>query len=86
MNVEQFQQWKDDPLTLLFMQYLRDYRQDLMERWAQGSIVEPSEQLMAIARCQVAEEITTLDDNSVSEFYRKQKGIDHVPADQETGR
>lgn len=71
MSKEDYQQWKDHPLTQQFHQYLRDYRQTLMEKWAQGALSPDSpELLMAVARCQMADEIATLDDDSIAEFYR----------------
>jgi hypothetical protein len=86
MNVDEYQRWKDDPLTVKFHQYLRDYRTSLMERWAVGS-VRDEENLMAVARCQMAEEIVTFDDDTISKFYRQTtKGSDDVREDQATGR
>jgi hypothetical protein len=71
MSKEDYQQWKDHPLTKAFHQYLRDYRQALMEKWAQGALAPSSpESLMAVARCQMADEIATLEDDSIAEFYR----------------
>lgn len=84
MNAEQYDKWKNDPLTVLFHKYLTDYRQDLMERWANGALQEP-ESTMAMARCQMAHDIVTLDDDSISQFYRQTKGSEHVPEDQATG-
>ena len=76
MTADEYQRWKDDPLTVKFHQYLTDYRQDLMERWARGAIQSPDD-LMAVARCQCCLEIVELDDDSISEFYRKTtKGSD----------
>jgi hypothetical protein len=49
-----------------------------MNRWAQGAMSAPQEQSMAVARCQMADEITTLDDDSISEFYRNNKGEANV--------
>jgi hypothetical protein len=71
MSKEEYQQWKDHPLTKQFHQYLRDYRQTLMDKWAQGGYHPSSpEALMAVARCQMAEEIVTLDDDWIANFYR----------------
>ena len=71
MSKEDYQQWKDHPLTQQFHQYLRDYRQTLMDKWAQGALNPSSpEAQMAVARCQMADEIATLEDDSIAEFYR----------------
>jgi hypothetical protein len=73
MSKEEYQQWVDHPGTKQFHQYLKDYRLALMEKWAQGSLPPDSpESLMAVARCQMADEIATLDDDSVDDFYRKE--------------
>lgn len=86
MNADEYQRWKDDPLTVKFHQYLRDYRASLMERWAAGGLKD-EENLMAVARCQMAEEIVTFDDDTISQFYRQTtKGSDDVREDQATGR
>jgi len=70
MSKEEYQQWKDHPLTKQFHQYLKDYRQVLMEKWAKGGYhpTDP-EALMAVARCQMADEIATLDDDWIENFY-----------------
>lgn len=73
MDKDQYQLWVSHPLTEAFHQYLRDYRKQLMERWAQGSL-SGDDALMAIARAQMADEIVNLDDDSISEFYRELKG------------
>lgn len=79
MTKDQYEEWAAHPLTKQFHQYLTDYRQHLMDRWAQGQLASPQDQMMAVARCQMADEITTLDDDSISEFYRTTKGEAHVP-------
>jgi len=43
-----------------------------MERWAQGKLSEV-DNLMAIARAQMADDIMTLDDDSISQFYQSFK-------------
>lgn len=71
MTADEYQQWKDHPLTVAYHQFLRDFRKDLMERWATGSIQNPQEQIMAMARCQSLDELVGLEDDFVSEFYRQ---------------
>ena len=71
MDKEEYQEWKEHPLTKKFHKYLADYRQALMDKWAQGALSPNSpESLMAVARCQMADEIATLEDDSIAEFYR----------------
>ena len=71
---EEYQLWAEHPQTKKFHQYLSDYRAQLMERWAQGALTG-DDSLMAIARAQMADEIVNLDDDSISEFYRKQEAV-----------
>jgi len=72
LDKERYQQWILDERTQDFFQYLRDYRMEMMERWARGGLIG-NDNLLAIARAQMADEIVNLDDDSISEFYRKQK-------------
>lgn len=71
MTKEEYQEWAAHPLTQRFRQFLKDYRAALMEKWAQGSLQPNSpDSLMAVARCQMADELTTLDDDAIPQFYR----------------
>ena len=72
LTKENYQQWVNHPQTKEFHQYLKDYRKTLMERWAQGKLSEV-DNLMAIARAQMADDILTLDDDSISQFYESFK-------------
>lgn len=74
MNKEEYQLWAEHPQTKQFHQYLKDYREQLMERWANGALVG-NDSLMAIARAQMADEIVNLDDDSISLFYRNQEAV-----------
>lgn len=80
MSKEEYQQWKHHPLTQSFHQYLKDYRKAVMESWAQGRLSQ-SDQIAAVARCQMADEIMTLDDDSIANFYAANKGESHVTKD-----
>lgn len=73
MNADQYQLWKEHPQTKQFHQYLKDFRATLMEKWAQGAL-SPNDNLMAIARAQMADEIVNLGDGDISEFYKSIKG------------
>ena len=83
MTKDEYQELKASPLFKKFNQYLLDYRSQLMERWAQGAYhPDNPESLMAVARCQMADELATLDDDSISQFYRSAtKGETDVQAD-----
>jgi hypothetical protein len=72
MNKEEYEAWKNHPLTQAFHRYLLDYRLDLMERWARGFLAG-DDGLMALARAQMAADLVSLDDDSISKFYGNQK-------------
>ena len=80
MSKEEYQQWKHHPLTQSFHQYLKDYRKAVMESWAQGRLSQQG-QIAAQVRCEMADEISTLDDDSIANFYAANKGEVHVSAD-----
>jgi len=83
MNAEQYAEWRDDPRTVLYMRFLRDYRQSLMEKWAVGGL-QDKEELLAMGRCQLADDLTKLDDDFIQTFYRQTtKGSDDGREDQE---
>lgn len=69
---DEYQLWKDHPTTVKFHQYLIDYRDQLMNKWASGGFDETNN-LMAIARAQQADEIVNLEDDAILEFYNSQK-------------
>lgn len=72
MNEEDYQKWAAHPQTVQFFRYLTDYRTDLMERWAQG-LLSGDENIAAIARAQMADEIANLEDDAIQEFYKNRK-------------
>jgi len=72
MSQEEYQEWVAHPLTQKFHQYLLDYRAQMMEKWAQGGYhPQNPESVMAISRCQMAQELTSLDDDSIANFYKE---------------
>ena len=70
MSKEDYQQWKDHPLTQQFHQFLRDYRKKWMEEWAMGAL-QGAEAIQAAERCQMAAELANLPDDWIENFYRK---------------
>ena len=70
-NVE-YSEWIDHPVTKKFHKYLEDYRQNLMERWAEGRLQDELN-LLSIARCQMADEIISLNASDIAEFYKSIK-------------
>lgn len=71
MNKEEYQLWVDHPQTKQFHQYLLDFRMVIMEKWAHG-MLSGDEGLMAMAKAQMAFEITDFDDDTISKFYKKE--------------
>lgn len=72
MTKEEYQLWKEHPQTKEFHQYLLDFRMVIMEKWARG-MLSGDESLMALAKAQMAFEITDFDDDTISKFYGKQE-------------
>jgi hypothetical protein len=48
LDREQFQAWKEHPVTAEFFQYLRDRQSRLKDRWAEGTAWTPEEQAQAV--------------------------------------
>lgn len=72
MNSEDYKEWKNHRLTKLFHQYLADYRMSLMEQWARGGL-EGDNNLMALAKLQLAEDLIHMEDGAISNFYNTTK-------------
>lgn len=72
MSKEEYQQWKDHPLTQQFHQFLADYRKKWMEQWASGDLTGLEATQMS-ERCQMAAELISLPDDWIDEFYRDNK-------------
>ena len=81
MNIEQFQAWEVHPATQIYMKFLADYRQKIMEDWANGSYNYPSSDATAIrnaemlGRARMLEELANMAEDCISEFYRNQKEV-----------
>lgn len=60
-----FLEWKQHPLTGLFLQYLEDYRAELARMWSTGQEMAPRQQF----RAEMAGDLARLDWASVAEFY-----------------
>lgn len=72
MDKDKFDMWINNPQTQEFFQYLRDYRQAVMERWASGRL-QGDENFLAMARAQQADEIVNLNAEAINEFYQRHK-------------
>ena len=85
MDREEYAEWKSNPLTTKFHQFLRDKRKELMESWADGNFSHPNMEQAAVlnaaamGRAQCLAELADLEDDFISNFYRH-KGSDDVPA------
>ena len=71
MDKEQFQEWKGHPLTVEFLNYLRDNQTVLMRRWASGEPLTPEFQTKAL----LMGELSSLDWADYATFY----GVDVTP-------
>lgn len=75
MTKDEYEQWKHHPLTEKFHQFLRDYRQQLMERWAMGEFSLPgadaylTRNTEMVARAQCLRDIAEMDAGAISQFY-----------------
>lgn len=72
MNKEQYQAWLEYPQTKLFHQFLLDYRQSVMEKWANG-VLNDDNALAERATAQFAYLLVNLDDEAIEEFYKNRK-------------
>ncbi len=68
---ENFQQWKDSPLTQAFLAYLKDRRAYLMEQWGRGQPMPPELQAQAV----VLHRISNLTSEEVQEQYESQQEL-----------
>ena len=66
MTKEEYLEWKHHPLTKQFHQYLKDYRQQLAEKWAKGVLCDPTHYQV---RCKMAQELVDMHEGAISEFY-----------------
>ena len=73
MTKEEYEQWKHHPLTQQFHQFLKDYRQSLMEQWATGqfSMSETGRNTEMVARAQCLHDLAEMDAEAISQFYSK---------------
>lgn len=62
---EKLADWKGNPLTAAFLNYLRDRRQRLMEAWAEGRNLSPEEQAASV----LMGRLLNLSSDDVREFY-----------------
>lgn len=76
MNKDDFTEWRNLPLSQEFFQFLKDYRLELMSRWANGeySLPEMEASLLknteALAKCQCYQDICELDPSYIEDFYK----------------
>lgn len=76
-NQEQFQEWKDNPQTKLFLKYLSDVRGAIIGhyamQWANGTAITDRQADIDCGKCQVIEEIQSLDYEDIDGFYGEDK-------------
>lgn len=62
----EFQNWRDNPVTVEFLGFLRDRQQALMVAWGRGLSLTPEEQAQAVLLGQLAD----LSFEMIAEEYR----------------
>jgi hypothetical protein len=90
VNKEQFNLWKHDPVTRLFVQFLQDKRKYLIdfasEQWVGGS--DTFSQMNQTVRGQVVElgEIAELEFETIKAFYTEENDANDQSDDREPSR
>ena len=74
MTREEYQQWAEHPQTKQFHQFLLDYRNVVMEKWANGRL-NGDAAMAERASAQFAFMLVNIADDAISEFYRNKEAI-----------
>lgn len=65
LNPESFREWKANPLTQEFFQFLKDQQSDLAQRWASGEAMDLQHQTKAL----LLGEMASLEWGHLASFY-----------------
>lgn len=77
MTKEEFDGWKTQPETKYFLNYLKDAREYMKERWAEGDFTFESDEVSnvknidAICRAQIYKDIIEMDFEQIDRFYQE---------------
>lgn len=71
MDADKYQLWKEHPQTKEFHQFLMDYRETVMEKWANGAL-NGELALSERAAAQFAFLLVNLSDDAISTWYKMQ--------------
>lgn len=64
-------EWRQHPVTKQVRQYLKDYRQQIMEIWAHNDIADEAIRFYT-GTCSALEQIEDLDYEDMRDFYQKE--------------
>lgn len=70
LDPEQFQAWKEHPVTAEFLRFLKDRQRGLMEAWGRGVALCPEQQAQAVLLGQLA----GISSAEVAEHYNVETG------------
>lgn len=68
ISKEVFQAWKESDSTKAVFKVIMDFRQKMMESWAEGEF-SGDEAVKASAQCQANQDLVNLDYETIKEFY-----------------
>lgn len=68
-NSQTFQEWKLNPLTQVFLTFLRDQQEELGRRWSRGQALTPEFQVRAM----ISGELADLKFEEYAAFYREEE-------------
>jgi hypothetical protein len=79
LEQEEFEAWLHQEPTRKFLQYLKDFRGQLKEMWAEGNFQRDRqdcyiiEDINAVARVQIFKDLIDLEYSTIYEFYHPTK-------------
>lgn len=83
---QQYQEWRNHPVTLAFRKYLVDYRAVLKEEaWGrlQGGALDPVDQGEIKGRANTLEEVSDIPFDAIVRFYQTDEEADAAKTDQD---
>lgn len=77
MNSQQFQEWLENPVTEIFLKYLKDSAKDeaqlVSESILNGSVFDLNEQIKVSTLCITLTEISEITFEEIDDFYEERK-------------
>lgn len=76
---EQFDEWMDSPVTESVLQYLKDYRQTVIDDWAEkfagGDFGEEKQRYTDYGYCLAVDDLSKIEIEDLEVFYDKGTGV-----------